>query len=87
MTNGQPVVITAWAKPIPTTVKGLQSVNIKTKKIEISLSERSDVCAVPSAAVVGEAVLAIEILNAFQDKFGKDNWKKYLKATIIIKSI
>ena len=89
MTNGQPVIITASAKPIPTTAKGLQSVNIKTKNIENSLSERSDVCAVPSAAVVGEAVLAIEILNAFQDKFGKDsleevlenynNFKKYLK--------
>ena len=89
MSNGQPVIITASAKPIPTTAKGLQSVNIKTKNIENSLSERSDVCAVPSAAVVGEAVLAIEILNAFQDKFGKDsleevlenynNFKKYLK--------
>lgn len=89
MTNGQPVIITASAKPIPTTAKGLQSVNIKTKNIENSLSERSDVCAVPSAAVVGEAVLAIEILNAFLDKFGKDsmeevlenynNYKKYLK--------
>ena len=89
ITNGQPVIITASAKPIPTTAKGLQSVNIKTKNIDNSLSERSDVCAVPSAAVVGEAVLAIEILNAFQDKFGKDsleevlenynNYKKYLK--------
>jgi chorismate synthase len=89
MSNGQPVIITASAKPIPTTAKGLQSVNIKTKDIDNSLSERSDVCAVPSAAVVGEAVLAIEILNAFQDKFGKDsleevlenynNFKKYLK--------
>ncbi len=80
MTNGQPVIITASAKPIPTTVKGLQSVNIKTKDIESSLSERSDVCAVPSAAIVGEAVLAIEILNAFQDKFGKDNLEEILEA-------
>lgn len=89
MTNGQPVVITVSVKPIPTTLKGLKSVNIKTKKIEKSLSERSDVCAVQSAAVVGEAVLAIEVLNAFQDKFGRDNineiieaydnFKKYLK--------
>jgi chorismate synthase len=89
MTNGEPLIITASAKPIPTTMKGMQSVNIKTKIIEKSLCERSDVCAVPSAAVVGEAVLAIEILNAFQDKFGKDSleevlenytsYKKYLK--------
>jgi len=89
MTNGKPIIITASVKPIPTTGKGLQSVNIKTKKIENSLSERSDVCAVPNAAIVGESVLAIEILNAFQDKFGKDNleeilesynnFKKYLK--------
>jgi chorismate synthase len=89
MTNGQPVIITASAKPIPTTTKGLKSVNIKTKNMENSLSERSDICAVPSAAVVGEAVLAIEILNTVQKKFGKDsleeileaykNYKKYLK--------
>ncbi|MCL4415171.1 MAG: chorismate synthase [Actinobacteria bacterium] len=80
MSNGQPIIITASAKPIPTTAKGLQSVNIKTKAMENSLSERSDICAVPSAAVVGEAVLAIEILNAFQDKFGKDNLKEILES-------
>jgi chorismate synthase len=80
MTNGMPVVVGATMKPIPTTKKGLKSVNIKTKESESSLSERADICAVPSAAVVGEAMLATEILNAVQDKFGGDNIEEILKA-------
>jgi len=80
MTNGMPVVVGATMKPIPTTKKGLKSVNIKTKESASSLSERADICAVPSAAVVGEAMLAIEILNAIQDKFGRDNIEEILKA-------
>ena len=86
VTNGEPVVIGAWMKPIPTTTKGLHTMNIKTKKSEVSLKERSDICAVPSAAVVGEAMLSVEILNSVQEKFGGDNiaeilenYKSYLK--------
>ncbi len=73
MTNGEPIVIGAWMKPIPTTAAGLHTVNIRTKKSETSLNERSDICAVPSASIVGEAVLSIEILNFIQEKFGRDN--------------
>jgi chorismate synthase len=73
MTNGEPIIIGAKMKPIPTTVKGIETVNIKSKKKEISLKERSDVCAVPSASIVGEAMLSIEILNGILEKFGKDN--------------
>ena len=80
MTNGMPIVVGATMKPIPTTKKGLKSVNIKTKESASSLSERADICAVPSAAVVGEAMLAAEILNAVQDKFGRDNIEEILKA-------
>jgi len=89
VTNGESVVIGAWMKPIPTTAKGLHSLNIKTKKSKVSLKERSDICAVPSAAVVGEAMLSVEILNSIQEKFGRDNiteiignynsYKKYLE--------
>ena len=89
MTNGGNIVVGAVMKPIPTTRKGLGTVNIQTKKAEVSLKERADICAVPAASVVGEAVLSIEILNAMQEKFGKDNideilenytnYKKYIR--------
>ncbi len=73
MTNGEPIDVTVTAKPIPTTMKGLNTVNIITKKKSLSFKERADVCAVPSAAIVSESVLAIELLDSFMDKFGKDN--------------
>jgi chorismate synthase len=79
MTNGEPVVITAYMKPIPTTGKGLHTINIKSKEDEVSLKERSDICAVPSASVVGESMLSIEILNSVQEKFGKDSITEILE--------
>ncbi len=89
MSNAEDIVLGAVMKPIPTTTKGMKTVNIKSKEPSVSLKERSDVCAVPSAAIVGEAVVSIEILNAVQEKFGKDNideitcnlnnYKKYLE--------
>lgn len=79
MTNGAPVVITAYMKPIPTTGKGLHTINIISKKVEASLKERSDICAVPSASVVGESMLSIEILNSVQEKFGKDSITEILE--------
>lgn len=89
ITNGEPVVVGTYMKPIPTTSKGLDSVNIETKESVISLKERSDVCVVPAAAVVGESMLSIVLVNAIQEKFGGDsieeildnynNYKKYLK--------
>lgn len=73
MSNGGDIVLRAAMKPIPTLYKPLQSVDIETKeKFEASI-ERSDICAVPAAAVVGEAVVAIEIANAMLDKFGGDS--------------
>ena len=73
MSNGEDIVIGAVMKPVPTTAKGKTTVNIPTKKESMSLKERSDVCAVPSAAVVGEAVTCIELLDAVQEKFGSDS--------------
>jgi len=73
ITNGEDIIITAYMKPIPTTVSGLRTVNIKTKNTETSLKERSDVCAVPSASIVGEAMLAIALADEIQKKFGEDN--------------
>ncbi len=73
MSNGQDIIIGATMKPIPTTRKGLKTVNILSKEKEVSLKERSDICAVPSASIIGEAVLAIVIANFIQEKFGNDN--------------
>ena len=72
MTNGQPVVVRAVMKPISTLLKGLDSVNLETKKAERSDYERSDVSAVPAASVVAENVVAFEIARAFLEKFAGD---------------
>ena len=89
MSNGEDIIIGATMKPIPTTTKGMHTVDIKSKKDTVSIKERSDVCAVPSAAIVAETAVAIEIFKAVQKKFGGDNiteivenlnnYKKYIK--------
>ncbi|MDO8445233.1 MAG: chorismate synthase [Deltaproteobacteria bacterium] len=73
MSNGGDIVLRAVMKPIPTLYKPLKSVDIETKEIFEASIERSDICAVPAASVVGEAVVAIEIANAMLDKFGGDS--------------
>jgi chorismate synthase len=60
-------------KPIPTLYKPLRSVDILTHEPYEATVERSDTCAVPAALVVAEAVVAIEIANAFLEKFGGDS--------------
>jgi len=72
VTNGEQIVIRAAMKPIPTLQTPLKTVDIITKKAVTATKERADVCAVPAASVVGEAVVAIEIARAMQDKFGGD---------------
>ncbi len=86
MTNGMPVILRAVMKPIPTLKKSLTSVDINTKKPFKAAYERSDVCAVPAAGVVGEAMAALVIADAFLEKFGGDsmsevkrNYQSYLK--------
>ncbi len=86
ISNGEPIVMRAAMKPIPTLYKPLRSVDIESKEAFEATVERSDVCAVPAAAVVAEAVAAIEIANAFLEKFGGDsiaelqrNYESYLK--------
>lgn len=73
ISNGEDIVIHAAMKPISTLKKPLSSVDIRTKKPSKAEAERADVCAVPSAGVVGEAVVAFEIANAFCEKFGGDS--------------
>lgn len=76
VTNGQPIVIRAAMKPISTVVKGISSVDLKTGKAVKSRYERSDFCAVPSASVIAEAVVAPVIANAILEKFGGDSVKE-----------
>jgi chorismate synthase len=73
MSNGEPIVLRAAMKPIPTLYKPLRSVDMQTHEPYAATVERSDTCAVPAALVVAEAVVAIEIATAFLDKFGGDS--------------
>ncbi|MEI7817336.1 MAG: chorismate synthase [Desulfuromonadales bacterium] len=73
MSNGEPVVVRAAMKPIPTLYSPLRSVDMLTHEAFEATVERSDTCAVPAALVVAEAVVAIEIANAFLEKFGGDS--------------
>jgi chorismate synthase len=73
VSNGEPIIVRAAMKPIATLMKPLQSVNMDTKQAVPAFAERSDVCAVPAAAVIGEAMVAIVIAEAFCEKFGSDS--------------
>jgi chorismate synthase len=73
MTNGEPLVVRAAMKPIPTLYTPLQSVDIVTHEPYEASVERSDTCAVPAALVVAEAVVAIELAQALLEKFGGDS--------------
>ena len=73
MTNGQPVVVRVAMKPLSTLMKPMRSVDIQTGQEVKATVERSDVCATPAAAVIGEAVVAFELAKAVLDKFGGDS--------------
>lgn len=73
ITNGQPIVIRVAMKPIATLYRPKNSVDIQTKEPFEATVERSDICTVPAAGVVGEAVIAYEMANAMMEKFGGDN--------------
>lgn len=70
MTNGMPVVVRAAMKPIPTLRRPLRSVDIVSREPLEAAYERSDTCAVPAAAVIGEAMMAVVLSDAFLEKFG-----------------
>jgi chorismate synthase len=79
ISNGEPIVIRAVVKPIATLGKPLQTVDLRTGKVTEAHYERSDVCVVPAAGVVGEAMLAIVLADAMLEKFGGDNLSETLK--------
>jgi chorismate synthase len=73
VTNGQPLVIRGAMKPLSTLMKPLRSVDVKTKKAVEARRERSDFCVVPACSVIGEAVVAPVLANAFLEKYGGDS--------------
>lgn len=73
MSNGEPIIVRAAMKPIPTLYKPLRSIDMRSHEPFEATVERSDTCAVPAALVVAEAVVAIEIADAMLEKFGGDS--------------
>ena len=73
MTTGAPLVVRGWMKPLPTLTKPLRSVDIATHEPAEALRERTDSCTVPAAGVVGEAMVAFVLADAYRDKFGGDH--------------
>jgi len=80
VTNGEDVRATAWMKPISTLMKPLRSVDLTTMTPASAAIERSDVCAVPAAAVVGEAMVALVLADALLEKFGGDSINELTRA-------
>ena len=73
MTNGEAIIVRGAMKPIPTLYTPLETVDVRTKEPFKATVERSDVCAVPAAAVVAEAAVAITLAEAVLEKFGGDS--------------
>lgn len=80
MTNGEPILLQAVMKPIPTLYKPLKTVNLETKEAMDASIERSDVCAVPAALTVLKHVVAWEILQAVLEKFTVDTLEELLQS-------
>lgn len=73
MSTGEPLRVRAAFKPLSTLMRPLRSADIRTKAESVGNTERSDVCAIPAAAVIAEAVVAFELAAAFLEKFGGDS--------------
>jgi chorismate synthase len=80
VTNGEDLRVSAWMKPIATLMKPLRSVDLSTLTESGAAIERSDVCAVPAAAVVGEAMVALTLATALVEKFGSDSIAELTRA-------
>jgi chorismate synthase len=88
MTNGEPVRVRAAMKPISTVPRALRTVDVSTGEPAQAIHQRSDVCAVPAAGVVAEAMVALVLADATLEKFGGDslaetrrNLRGYLDST------
>ena len=79
VTNGEPIIINVAIKPIATLAKPLPSVDINTGEIIEAQYNRSDVCQVPPACVIGEAMMSLILTEAIIEKFGGDHLDELLK--------
>lgn len=79
MTNGQPLIVRGLLKPISTLRRPLESVDLPTRESASAAYERSDVCVVPAAGVIGEAMVAIVLAQAMLEKFGGDSLEETLR--------
>lgn len=73
VSNGQPIVVRAAMKPISTTLTPMPSVDVQTGEGALAVYQRSDICAVPAASIVAEAMVAYVIADAVLEKFGGDS--------------
>ncbi len=80
MTNGSPLIVRGAMKPLPTLTKPLRSVDTETHEPAQALRERTDSCTVPAAGVVGEAMVAFVLADAYRGKFGGDHIDDVLQA-------
>ena len=80
MTNGLPLIVRGAMKPLPTLTKPLRSVDTETHEPAQALRERTDSCTVPAAGVVGEAMVALVLADAYRRKFGGDHVDDVLQA-------
>src|SRR4029453_653607 len=80
MTTGEPLVVTAAMKPLPTLTKPLRSVDTATRGRAPALRGRPDATTVPAAGVVGEAMVAFVLADAYRRKFGGDHIDDLLEA-------
>lgn len=80
VTNGAPLVVRVAKKPISTLMRPLKSVNIHSKEPSPAHVERSDVCAVPAAGVIAEAMLAYVLADSLLERFGGDSMDDLLRS-------
>jgi chorismate synthase len=73
MSNGEVIVVRSAMKPISTVPRALATIDVATGEAAKAHHQRSDVCAVPAAGVVVEAMVALVVANAVLEKFGGDN--------------
>jgi chorismate synthase len=78
ISNGEDIVVRAAVKPIATLANPLPSIDLRSGKVTKAHYERSDICVVPAAGIIGEAMLAIVVADACLEKFGGDNLKETL---------
>ena len=76
VSNGEPVVVHGFMKPISTLLKPLPTIDLATRSAARAHYERSDICVVPAAGVVGEAMVALVLAGAFLEKFGGDSMQE-----------